>query len=282
MTSQAHLRARVTGIGLWMPGFPGPASWLARRPVDGAEVPNAAAQAKLRRRSSLLVNMVTDVASQASAQAGVPLSRLRVVVGSAYGELATLVEMLDERERDGLVSPLRFQNSVHNAAAGQLSIVHANKTPSMSLAAGNDTVAMVLLEAMTLLALGGDEVIAIVADEPLPQSLRPGHHASAIAAALVLAPDTASGAADPASASATLSLGVLEDLRQTDAAPPAAERPLEIDGPSAAILPLIHALGQGRVGAGAGEPRRGSALVDRAARRVGAAGSAWGGGIVSA
>jgi hypothetical protein len=234
-------------MGLWLPGFPGPASWLARQPVEGAEVPNAAAAAKLRRRSSLLVNMVTDVASQASAQAGVPLSRLRIVVGSAYGELATLVEMLDERERDGLVSPLRFQNSVHNAAAGQLSIVHGNKTPATSLAAGNDTVAMVLLEAMTLLALGGDEVVAIVADEPLPQSIRPGHHASAIAAALVLAPDTAGGAG-PGSAPGTLSLGVLEDLRQTDAAPPAAERPLEIDGPSAAILPLIAALGQGRSG----------------------------------
>ncbi len=120
-----------------------------------------------------------------------PLSRLRIVVGSAFGELTTLVAMLDERERDGLLSPLHFQNSVHNAAAGQLSIAHGNKTPSTSLAAGNDTVAMVLLEAMTLLALGGDEVIAIVADEPLPQSIRPGHRATAIAAALVLAPEPA-------------------------------------------------------------------------------------------
>ena len=58
-----------------------------------------------------------------------PLSRLRVVVGSAFGELATLVEMLEERERDGLLSPLRFQNSVHNSAAGQLSIAHKNKAP---------------------------------------------------------------------------------------------------------------------------------------------------------
>jgi hypothetical protein len=262
------LRARVTGIGLWMPGFPDPASWLAGHPVAGTDLPNAAAQAKLRRRSSLLVNMVIDVASQASQHAGVPLSRLRVVVGSAYGELATLVAMLDERERDGVLSPLRFQNSVHNAAAGQLSIVHGNKAPATSLAAGNDTVAMVLLEAMTLLALGGDEVIAIVADEPLPQSIRPGHHASAIAAALVLAPDTGGAGEAPPTG-----LGVLEDLRQTGAAPPAAERPLEVDGPSAAILPLIAALGRGRTGrvdvSPAEDPRWTIALS--AARGIGAA-----------
>jgi hypothetical protein len=231
------MRARVLGLGLWTPGFPDAASWLAGRPVAGAELPNAAAQANMRRRGSLLVNMVADVAAQTAAQAGVPLSRARVVVGSAFGELATMVEMLDERERDGVLSPLRFQNSVHNAAAGQLSIAHKNRAPATSLAAGNDTVAMVLLEALTLLALGGDEVLAVVADEPLPQSIRPGHHATAVAAALILGGDAAPGAP----------LAVLEDLRQTLPAP-AAERPLEVDGPAAAILPLCAALARGESG----------------------------------
>ena len=234
------MAVRVLGMGLWMPGFPDPASWLSGRAVEGADAPNA--QSKQRRRSSLLVNMVADVAAQASAQAGVPLSRPRVVVGSAFGELTTLMEMLDERERDGLLSPLRFQNSVHNSAAGQLSIAHKNKTPAMSLAAGNDTVAMVLLEAIALLALGGDEVLAIVADEPLPQSITRGHVAGAVSAALVLAPDGDSGAgARPA-------LAILEDLRQSQAPSGSVERPQEVDGPSAAILPLIAALAQGRSG----------------------------------
>jgi hypothetical protein len=216
-----------------MPGFPDGTSWLAGQRVAGADAPNAAQ--KMRRRNSLLVDMVADVAGQASAQAGLPLSGLRVVVGSAFGELATLVEMLDEREKDGLLSPLRFQNSVHNTAAGQLSIAHKNRTPAISLAAGNDTVAMTLLEAMTLLALGGDEVIAIVADGPLPQAVRPGHQTSAVSAAIVLGADVAGG---PAHA-------VLEDLRQV---PPGAERPLEVDSPCAAILPLIAAIGHRRPG----------------------------------
>ncbi len=232
-------RARVLGVGLWMPGFPSAASWVTGGPVAGADAPNAAAQAKMRRRSSLMVNMVTDVAAQASEQAGIPLSRLRVVVGSAFGELATLVEMLEEREGDGLLSPLRFQNSVHNSAAGQLSIVHKNKSPATSLAAGNDTVAMVLLEAMTLLALGGDEVIAIVADEPLPGSICPGHETTPVAAALVLGQDAHGGAG---AGLASAPLAILEDLRQVRAAAASADRPLEVDSPCRAILPLISTL----------------------------------------
>jgi hypothetical protein len=231
------MRARVLGMGLWMPGFPDVASWLSSRGVAGADAPNA--QSKQRRRSSLLVNMVADVAAQASAQSGVPLSRARVVVGSAFGELTTLVEMLEERERDGLLSPLRFQNSVHNSAAGQLSIAAKNKAPAMSLAAGNDTVAMVLLEAMTLLALGGDEVLAVAADESLPPAIRPGHMTGAVSAALVLAADRPGAEAG---------LAVLEDLRQTPADPGMVERPQEVDGPCTAILPLIAALARGQAG----------------------------------
>jgi hypothetical protein len=234
-----NVRARVLGMGLWAPGFPDVTSWLAGQTVEGAVAPNM--QSKARRRASLLVNMVADVAAQASAQAGVPLSRLRVVVGSAFGELNTLVEMLEERERDGLLSPLRFQNSVHNSAAGQLSIAHKNKAPAMSLAAGNDTVAMVLLEALTLLALGGDEVLAVVADEPLPPSIRPGHATTAISAALVLGADA--GGAGPAAP-----IAVLEDLLQVRGAADAADRPQEVDSPCAAILPLVAALARGQSG----------------------------------
>ena len=255
------MRARVLGMGLWMPGFPDAQSWLSGRGVAGVDTPNA--QSKQRRRSSLLVNMVADVAAQASADAGVPVSRLRVVVGSAFGELTTLVAMLEERERDGLLSPLRFQNSVHNSAAGQLSIANKNKAPAMSLAAGNDTVAMVLLEAMTLLALGGDEVLAIVADESLPHSIHPGHLSPAISAALVLA---AEGESAPGASPA---LAVLEDLRQTPS-PAAVERPQEVDGPCLAVLPLIAALGQGhngQVNVSPGEDPRWSIVV-RDARMV--------------
>ena len=177
-----------------------------------------------------------------------PLSRLRVVVGSAFGELTTLVEMLEERERDGLLSPLRFQNSVHNSAAGQLSIASKNKAPAMSMAAGNDTVAMVLLEAMTLLALGGDEVLAIVADEPLPEAILPGRRDRAGRRRARAGGGRRANGSEPSRRAAQPPPAVLEDLLHTPAVPDAPDRPQEVDSPCAAILPLIAALGHGRSG----------------------------------
>ena len=82
-------------------------------------------------------------------------------------------------------------------------------------------------------------MLAIVGDEPLPPSIWPGRRPTAVAAALVLSPDTTT--APPARA-------ILEDLRQVRAASASADRPLEVDGPCAAILPLIAALGHGRSG----------------------------------
>jgi len=211
----AKRQAAVLGVALWSP--------------SGAARP--------RRRTSLLGQMVAEVAAQAAAQAGVSLSRVPVVMGSAFGEMATTVEMLGEREQDGTISPTRFHNSVHNSSAGHLSIAHKNTSFTTSIAAGNETVAMVLLEALTLLADRGGEVLVLVADEPLPTSL--GQTTEAVAAALVLAAGhNADGAPRP--------LAWLGDLRQVVDPSPGALRPVEVANPSAAILPLVAAITSGR------------------------------------
>jgi hypothetical protein len=246
--------AAVIGLGLWMPGFPTLADWRAGRRVPGADAPPPRQTGRLRRRQSLLIGMVGEVAAQASAEAGVSLARVPIVVGSAFGELETTIDMLNEIEGDGVPSPIRFQHSVHNSAVGTLSIAQRNQAPSTSVAAGNDTVAMVLLEAMTQLGAWGGEVMAIVADEPLPQALVPRNEAAALSAALVLA------RADGPAPAAARPLAVLEDLRQAAGALPAegrpVERPVEVDSPVAAILPLLDAIvgrraGRVEIGAGA-------------------------------
>jgi len=115
----------------------------------------------------------------------------------------------------------------------------------------------VLLEAMTQLAAGGGEVLAVVADEPLPEALVPRSEAAAVSAALVLAPV---GAA-PAAASR---LAILEDLRQVEAASPADGRSVEVDSPIAAILPLLDAIAArraGRIELGAGGTSRWSVAL---------------------
>ncbi|HTA20013.1 MAG TPA: beta-ketoacyl synthase chain length factor [Polyangia bacterium] len=204
--------ASVVGVGLW-------------RPAPGAETPPPRLPPRLRRRASLLINMVAEVSAQAAEQAGASLATLPLVVGSAFGELATTMELLRDLEGDGVLSPTQFQSSVHNSAVGYLSIAHDNRVASTSLAAGDDTLGAVLLEALTLLTLRGGRVLAVVADEALPAALLPRGASAALAAAFLLE----AGAAGPL---------VLEDLR----AAVVTGRPVESDAPCASGVRLVDAI----------------------------------------
>ncbi|HEX3694692.1 MAG TPA: beta-ketoacyl synthase chain length factor [Polyangia bacterium] len=223
----------VLGLAVWTPGSTTAAAPAASRPAGG----------RARRRSSLLTQMVADVAAQAAAQAGASLGRVRVVVGSAFGELGTTVEMLGELTDGGGLSPTRFHNSVHNSAAGALSIAHENRAAAISLAAGNDTVAMALLEAMMIVRErdgDGDPVLLIVADEPLPVVLGAAAGGEPIAGALVLAA--------PGSSRTPLTRLTSLTAPVSTATTPAAFRPVEVDAPVAAVLPLAAAIRERRAG----------------------------------
>jgi hypothetical protein len=217
--------AAVLGVGLW-------------RPAPGAAAPPPRLPPRLRRRASLLVSMVAEVAAQAAEQAGASMATLPLVVGSAFGELATTMDLLRaiHGAGEGLVSPTQFQSSVHNTAAGYLSIAHGNRVASTSLAAGDETLGAVLLEALTLLTLRGGQVLAIVADEALPLDLVPRANAAAVSAAFLLAARPALGPADGRP------LAVLEDLR----AGGAAARSIESDVPCASAVRLVEAIRAGR------------------------------------
>lgn len=163
-------RAFVAGLGLCAPGHRGTATWSAAFP--GLEVSEATGELlppALRRRASSLSRMAAAVAGRAAHQASVDLSRVPLILGSAYGEIAAAVEMM--REFGGptaLPSPTRFHNSVHNAAAAYLSIATGNRGFTTALAAGTATPAMAVLEAVALLeAIGGDALLVLL-DEPPP------------------------------------------------------------------------------------------------------------------
>jgi hypothetical protein len=225
----------VLGMGLWMPGVPDPAAWGRGEVVRQADAPPGRLPATLRRRASLLINMAAEVAAQATEQAQLSLGNLPMVVGSAFGELGTMMAILHAIEGNESVSPTHFQGSVHNSAAGYLSIAHGNQVASTSIAAGNDTVAMVLLEAVTQLAARGGAVLAMVADEELPAVLVPVGRGRALAAALVLAnlPADAPAGAGPRP------IAVIDQIRKS---PEPAPRNVEGDAPCATILPLIAAI----------------------------------------
>ncbi len=225
----------VRGLGLWMPGFPTVDSWRQRRPVAEAEAPEPRLPPRLRRRTSLLVRMVADVAGQACQQAGVSLAGIPVVVGSAFGELGTTMEMLNELETSREVSPFRFHNSVHNTAVGYLSIAHENRAPCTSLAGGDDTAAMVLQEASALLAFRGGDVLVVVADEVPPEAIG-GRGTVPFSAAAVL---RAAGSTE-SQASGTLAWS--GDLRQVRDAAAALERGVGDPSPGQRFLDFVGAV----------------------------------------
>lgn len=223
-------RVAVRAVGLW-------------RPTSGAPTPPPRLPPRLRRRASLLVNMVAEVATQATEAAGASLASVPLIVGSAFGELGTTVDILrdiNQSDGQGIVSPTDFQASVHNTAAAYLSIATSNRLSSTSIAAGDETAAAVLLEALTLLALRGGQALAIVADEALPDELHAGAAGTAVAAALLLEAPPADGGAWPDPAP----LAVLGDLRQA----PALARPVEPDAPSEAAARLVETIRAGRWG----------------------------------
>jgi hypothetical protein len=71
------------------------------------------------------------------------------------------------RSGEGKLSPTHFHNSVHNAASGYASIATGNCAPSTTLTGGAELVASTFLEAICHLEAGAEDVVVVLADEPL-------------------------------------------------------------------------------------------------------------------
>ncbi|HTU61873.1 MAG TPA: beta-ketoacyl synthase chain length factor [Polyangiales bacterium] len=168
----------VLGVGVWEGSAAKPAAALL--------------PARMRGRASPLTSMLAEVVEQATREAGVSAATLPSVFGSAYGEMNTTGALLAQLwAAGGQLSPAKFQASVHNTAAAQLSIALHNSSFTTSIAAGHDTVAMSLLEATCWLARNPGQVLVACADEAPNQVLQPEAAYAPLAAAFVL--DNVSG-----------------------------------------------------------------------------------------
>lgn len=241
------LRVNLLGLGLCGPGF---ADWPSSRDAlrdaaAWAPAPTAiAAPSRLppaeRRRAGAIVKLALGVADAAVAQAGVDPVTLATVFTAASGDGANLhamCEVLATPER--LVSPTRFTNSVHNAAAGYWHIAVASRAASTSVAMHDGGFAAGLLEAAAQVLATGEPVLLVAADTPYPEplnSVRPLPDSMGVA--MVLAPASHEGGA-LAALSLTLDAGDFE--RDADARLEA----LRSGIPAARALPLLHALARG-------------------------------------
>lgn len=144
---------------------------------------------RARGRASLLTLMFAQVLAQAAAAAGFERGAFSTVFGSAFGEMERLISLLQGMQgTPSEVSPLRFQTSVHNASAGQISIATANQHFSTSVAAGRSTVAMGLIETASLVASTQENVILVLGDEGPPPRLHDGALYPPLAAAFAFVP----------------------------------------------------------------------------------------------
>ena len=220
------MRARVIGTGLWTPGYPSSQAWLAGAEDRSATAPAASiADSRVKRGTSLLTRMQLTVVEEAGREAGMDLSTVSTVFGSAGGEIGTALLQLDMMQTgDGIVSPTRFKNSVHNTGSGVFAIAAKNRSFTTAIAAGTHTLAAVLLESCALLEDGHDAVIAVVADEPLPEPLDRFLDYAPLALAFALCPyaegDEALAVLGPIQPRATATDGdVPERFRQNPIAP---------------------------------------------------------------
>jgi hypothetical protein len=192
------LTAYIQGIGLIGPGL---RDWQSgARVIAGEEVyspgptsvppPDGLPPAE-RRRTGATVKLALAAAQQAVAAAGVDPEGLPAVFSSSEGDGFICHEICETlASADRQVSPTRFHNSVHNAAAGYWSLATGATAASTALCAYDGSFAAGLLEALALLTVDRTPVLLSAYETTYPEPLhakRPLPDSFAIA--LVLTPD---------------------------------------------------------------------------------------------
>jgi hypothetical protein len=162
------LSASVAGIGFWTRGLP---SWESACTylMDGClpDNPPARPSPQLlapneRRRAPETVAVALDVALAACTAAGRDPATLASVFTSTHGELSITDYMCETLATDPRsISPTRFHNSVHNAAAGYWTIGAGAMTAATAISAYDASFAQGLLEALVQLATGSDAVLLV-------------------------------------------------------------------------------------------------------------------------
>jgi hypothetical protein len=191
------LSAYIEGIGLLGPGL---SNWSTGQAMLSGEQPYlpqktvlpspAILPAAERRRCGAIVKVTLATGLEAIAAAGLDAATLPTVFSASGGDgetCHTICETLATAERQ--ISPTRFHNSVHNAAAGYWSIATRAMATSSVLSAYNASFCAGLLEAVTQVTVDGTRTVLLACDTPYPEPLqgaRPLQDAFGIA--LVLAP----------------------------------------------------------------------------------------------
>ncbi len=242
------LTAWLEGVGCLAPGLP---DWPTARAVLRGEqvyslVPTVLPAPAIlppaeRRRASRVVKLALAVGLEAAAQAGADVAQLATVFSASGADghnCHALCEQLASDDRQ--ISPTRFHNSVHNAAAGYWGIATGAMAPCQVICAYDASFGAGLLDALGQVVVDRQTTLLIAYDSEYPEPLfamRPVPDCAGIG--LVLAPDRTPRSLAQITVRPTAA--VAEPLAD------AALESLRIAIPALRALPLLHrlALGEG-------------------------------------
>ena len=239
------LIAYIEGIGLLGPGFN---DWPSSQGILTGQLPYQRSPTQLpppaslpaaeRRRSSSIVKLTLATGLEAVAAAGLNAAQIPSVFSASGGDgnnCHEICQMLASEDRQ--ISPTRFHNSVHNAAAGYWSIATGAMTASSVLCAYDACFSAGLLETLTQVMVDGTCSLLLSCDTPYPEPL---HSARPIldvfGVALVLAPQKT--AQSIAKISVSLTDAIAEQFDE------ATLETLRLGVPAARSLPLLRRIAQ--------------------------------------
>lgn len=243
------LTAYIEGIGLLGPGL---SDWPSSQGILAGQQPYQSSPTRLpspaslpaaeRRRSSSIVKLTLASGLEAVAAAGLEAAQLPSVFSASGGDgqnCHEICQMLASSDRE--ISPTRFHNSVHNAAAGYWSIATGAMTPASVLCAFDASFGAGLLEALTQVVVDDTRSLLLACDTPYPEPLHSARPISdAFGLALVLAPQKSAQAIAQISVSLTdVGADRLLDVEL---------EALRFAIPAARSLPLLRCIAQRQTG----------------------------------
>ena len=165
------IKVDILGAGIAAPGIP---DWNGLRAVLDGQPPSSQCELprtgllspRERRRAPATVRLSFAAAEQACAMADIAPDRPAAVFSSAIGDIDLADYMCRTlAESPQQLSPTRFHNSVHNAAAGYWSIGTGSQVDVTAVSGWWDSAVAGLFEAATRAATGSGPVLLVVYDD---------------------------------------------------------------------------------------------------------------------
>ena len=161
---------RIAAWRAWAPSLTDDAAWQAWArepwtPADQGEQPDCAFLPTMqRRRLSRMARMALETAWPLCGDD----EQLPMVFASRHGETQRTYALLGDVADGQPLSPTSFGLSVHNAIAGQWSILRGQRGEASAIAGEADTFEHAMLEAATLLDAGAPAALVVLAEERPP------------------------------------------------------------------------------------------------------------------